>query len=205
MPDLAKEVANPKRLASKASKNKKVLEQVIEGISSEKAKIRFGCFKVLRILSEDDPKTLYPHWDFFEEMLDNENTFLRANAVQIVANLTRVDSKNKFERLFDRYYTLMNDESMITTANLIGVSGAVARVKPGLQTRITNKLLSIDETRHSPECKNIIKGDAILSFDKYFGESKDKKRILDFVSKELKNRRPGTRKKAEKFMEKWGN
>lgn len=205
MPILDKEVADPEKLALKASKNRKVLTQVLEGVSSEKAKTRYGCSKVLRILSEDDPKALYPRWDFFEDMLDNENTFLRANAVHIVANLTRVDSKSKFENLFNRFYGIMNDKSMIPTVNLVGVSGAVAKAKPGLQTRITNRLLKIDKTHHGQECKDVIKGGVISSFDEYFEESKDKKKILDFVRKELKNNRPATRKKAEKFLKKWDN
>jgi len=203
LPTLGKEVADPEKLASKASKYGKVLKYVLEGISSEEAKIRFGCSKVLRMMSEDDPKKLYPHWDFFEDMLDNENTFLRANAVHIVANLTKVDSNNKFEKLFDKFYKLIDDKSMITAANLFRVSGAIARAKPKLQTKITDRLLSVDKTRHSRECKNIIKGDAILTFDEYFEKSKDKKKILDFMRKEVKNSRAATRKKAEKFLEKW--
>lgn len=188
----------------KASKDKKVLDEIVKGVSSDKAKIKYGCAKVLRILSETQPETLYPKWNSLADMLDYENTFLRANAVNVIANLTRVDSKNKFEKLFNRYYKLMNDKSMITTGNLVGKSGAIAIAKPGLETRITNKLLSIDKTHHSSECKNVIKADAIKAFDQYFDESRNKKKILDFVREELKNRRPSTRKRAEKFLNKWG-
>lgn len=188
----------------KASKDKSILNEVVNGVSSDKAKIKYGCSKALRILSETHPEIVYPKWNSIVDMLDYDNTFLRAGAVNVIANLTKVDSKNKFEKLFNRYYELMNDKSMITTANLVGMSGVIALAKPRLETKITSKLLSIDRTHHSSECKNVIKGGAIKAFDEYFEESRSKKKILDFVKEELKNTRPSTRKQAEKFLKKWG-
>ncbi len=187
----------------KASKDKDILNEIVKGVSSDKAKTRYGCAKVLKILSETNPKVLYPKWDSLVDMLGYDNTFLRANAVNVIANLTKVDSKNRFEKLFNQYYKLMNDKSMITTVSLVGKSGAIALAKPGLETKITNKLLSIDKTHHSSECKNVIKGDAIKAFDEYYEESSNKKKILEFVRSELKNTRPSTSKKAEKFLKKW--
>lgn len=64
-------------------------------------------------------------------------------------------------------------------------------------------MLSIDKTHHALECKNIIKGHAILALGEYFEESRNKKRILEFVKKQLKNNRSGTRKKAESFLKRW--
>jgi len=37
---------------------------------------------------------------FFVKLLDNDNTFLRAIGVKIIANLIRVDTKNKFDIIF---------------------------------------------------------------------------------------------------------
>ncbi|TET45835.1 hypothetical protein E3J62_06615 [candidate division TA06 bacterium] len=201
--DLSKKGANIQRLARKASKNGETLSEVTKGISSDKARVKYGCAKVLRTLSETNPEVLYSSWDFFADMLDTDNTFLKSDAAFIIANLTGVDSKCKFEKLFDKFYGLVDDESMVTAANVVKISGVVAKAKPKLQSRITNRLLSIDKTHHGRECKNIIKGHAILALDEYFDESRDKKKILKFVKKQLRNPRPGTRKKAEKFLKKW--
>lgn len=198
-----RQLAKPERFAVRASKDGTVLSEVVKGVSSDKAKIKYGCAKVLRILSETDPEVLYPKWNSIVDMLDFENTFLRANAVHVIANLTKVDSKNRFEKLFNRYYELMNDKSMITTGNLVGMSGVIVAAKPELETRITNKLLSIDKTHHGSECQNVIKANAIKAFDEYFGESRSRKKILDFVRGELKNTRPSTRRRAEDFLKKW--
>jgi len=190
-------------IATKAIKDEKILSEILEGITSDNARIKYGSAKVLRNLAEKNPKVLYPKWDFFVDLLGNENTFLKCDAVFVIGHLTKVDSKNKFEPLFDRFYELLNDKSMITAANLVGVSGIIAKAKPKLQSKIVNQLLSIDKTHHGSECKNVLKGHVINTFSTYFAGSKDKGKILDFMKKELQNTRPATRKKAGKFLNKW--
>lgn len=203
MSDLGRKSTSVESITRKALKDKKALSEVFKGVTSHKPPIKYKSLKVLAHLSEKYPRVLYPKWNYFAELLSNENTFLRAVAANVIANLTVVDSKKKFEKIFDKYYNLLNDRSMINAANLAGNSGKIAVAKPHLQDRITNRLMGIGKTRHSPECKNIIKGKAILSFDIYIGEYRNKKKILDFVRRELKNSRSATRKKAERFLKKW--
>lgn len=190
-------------IAKKVTKEKKLLNEVIEGLTSDKPQIKYKCGKALMILSKESPKVIYHKWDDFVKLLKSENTFMKSIGITIIANLTRVDSKNKFEKIFDRFYGLLDDESMITASNIAGLSGVIAQAKPKLQTKITNRLINIDKTHHSLECRNIIKGKAILSFDEYFKETRNKKKILVFAKGELKNSRPATKKKAEKFVKKW--
>lgn len=200
---IEKKNVDAESIAKKVVKDERLLDDLLEGVSSEKAVIKYKSLKVLMLVSEQQPKMLYPEWDFFVKLLDDDNTFLRVIGATIIANLTRVDTKNKFEKIFNKYYSLLEDESMINAANIAGRSGIIARAKPHLQGKITNKLLDIDKTHHSSECKNIIKGKAILSFEEYIGEFKDKKKIIQFVRNELQNTRPATRKKAEKFLKRW--
>jgi hypothetical protein len=191
------------RMARKAAKDKRLLSEVISGISSDKPQIKYESGKMLIILSEENPGTLYPKWNHFVDLLSSKNTFMKSIGIRIVSNLTRVDTKNKFDKIFNRFYGLLNDDSMVTAANLVDHSGMIAQAKPRLQTKITNRLLGIDKTDHGSECKNIIKGKVILAFGEYFEEAKNKKKIIEFVKGQLRNRRPATRKKAQKFLEKW--
>jgi hypothetical protein len=200
---LEKKNANVERIVEKALKDEKLLSQIMEGISSATARIKYGSAKVLRIIAEKNPHTLYPKWDFFTDLLSSDNTFLKSDAAFILGNLTRVDTQNRFESVFDKFYRLLDDESMITAANLIGASRVVAKAKPELQSRITDKLLSIDQTHHGSECKNVLKGHLMTTFDSYFKSSNDKEKMLDFARKETRNTRPATRKKAEAFLKKW--
>jgi hypothetical protein len=190
-------------MARKIAKDGRLLSGVIEGITSDKPQIKYKSGKILMLLSEEHPEILYPKWDHFVDLLSSENTFMKSIGIKILSNLARVDSRNKFDEIFDKFYGLLNDESMITAASVVGHSGTIAKAKPKLQNRITNRLLGIDKTHHSSECRNIIKGKAILSFDEFFEEAKNKKKIIEFVRRELKNTRPATRMKAEKFLKKW--
>jgi hypothetical protein len=191
-------------LAKKVPKDKKLLNEVIAGLTSDKPQIRYKCGKVLMILSKENPKVIYPKWDEFVKLLKNDNTFMKSIGITIIANLTRVDNKNRFDKIFDRFYGLLDDDSMITASNIAGLSGMIAQAKPKLQTKITNRLMNIDKTHHSLECRNIIKGKVILSFDEYFEETRNKKKIIEYVKGELENSRPATKRKAEKFIKKWG-
>ena len=58
------------QLAAKVRKDFNLIPDLIHGISSSKAAIRYGCGKILMDLSEEYPEKIYPHWDFFVNLLD---------------------------------------------------------------------------------------------------------------------------------------
>lgn len=198
-----KKPAGVESTARKIAKDKRLVSGVMDGISSDKPQIKYKSGKILMTLSEKNPGVLYSKWDRFVDLLDSENAFMKSIGIRILSNLARVDTKNKFHKIFNKFYGLLNDESMVTAANLVDHSGMIAKAKPKLQNRITSRLLGIDRSDHGPECKNILKGKAILSFGQYFEEARNKKKIIEFVKKELKNTRPATKKKAEKFLKEW--
>jgi hypothetical protein len=200
LPDLEKKEADIEDLARKTLKDKKILSGLLEGIQSKKETIRYNSFKVLMRLSEEHPEALYPEWDSFVAMLDSPNSYWRLSAVRLLANLTKADKEKKFEKIFDQYYSLLND-SIIVAIYLVGDSGKIARVKPKLQSKITNKLLSIDKTQQKH--KDLIKGSALEAFSQYFEKIKNKKKIIDFAKSLLKGESPKTRKIAQEFLSKW--
>jgi len=192
-------------VAEEAVKGDNVLAELLEGILSRKETIRYNSFKVLLLISEEHPELLCPKWDFFVGSLESDNTSHKYIAIYIIANLARFDKENNFEKIFDKYYNLLDDKSIIPAGHVAGNSGKIARARPELQTRITDRLLSIDDTHHEPERRELIKGYAIESFSEYFEEAENKEEIIEFVKKQLNNKSPRTRKKAKEFLEKWGN
>ena len=187
--------------AELALKDEKVLQELLDGLLSKKDTIRYGSFKALNVLSEKHPERLYGSWDFFADLLASDYTHRKYIAIYIIANLTRVDSEEKFEKLFNTYYELLGDKSVIPPAHVAINSGKIALAKPKLQPEITNKLLEIESTvqRH----KDVVKASAIEEFDTYFEESKDQARIMEFVKAQLDCGSPKTRKKARAFLKKW--
>ena len=201
--DISKKNVNVKSIAKKALKNEDVLSELLDGILSKEDTIRYNSFKTLLLLSEDHPELLYPHWDYFQDLLSSDNSYQKLIAIHLIAILTRIDTENKFEKIFDDYYDILKGERTMTAGHLAATSGKIAKAKPKLQSKITNKLLNIDKI-HRGKQKELIKGYAIEAFNEYFEEANDKKKIMDFVKGQLESKSPKTKTKAKEFLKKWG-
>jgi hypothetical protein len=201
--DLNRKSISVKNVARKALEDKSVLSELLQGVLSKKERIRFNCFKVLLFISEEHPKALYLKWDFFADLLISPNTYFKYIAIYIIANLAQDDPKNRFEKIFNKYYALLDNESVIPPAHVAANSAKIAVAKPHLQTKITNRLLGIDKTHHKPERKDLIKSYVIEACGELIKGAKSKKKILQFVREQLKAKSPRTKKKAKEFLEKW--
>ena len=191
---------NIKAIAKKALKNDKLLTELLDNLRSKNETIRYNSHKVLFFITEEQPQALYSNWDYFVKFLNSDNTYHKLSAVLLLANLTKVDKDNKFEKVFDQFYGLLNDRSFITAAYVSGASGKIVKAKPKLQRKITNRLLSIDKTHHERERKDLVKANIIEAFEEYFDQIRNKPRIIEFVNKQLHCKSPKTRKSAKEFL-----
>ncbi len=195
--------ADPSRVANIVARNPEQMASILMGLTAKEARVKYGCAKVLLMLSEKRPLALYPRFDFLAGLLDSESKILQWNATWMLANLTTVDTQNKFEVIFDRYFAPIPGPVMITGANVIGAAARIARAKPRLTGRITSELLKVERAEYqTPECRNIALGHAIQSFDKFFDQIENKQPVIGLVRRQLENDRPATRKKAERFLRK---
>jgi hypothetical protein len=198
--DLNNTKINTRAVAKKALKDDKLLVELLDNLWSKNDTIRYNSHKVLFLITEEQPQALYSKWDYFVKLLDSDNTYHKLSAALLLANLIKVDINNKFEKIFDKFYDLLDDRSFITAAYVSEASGEIANAKPRLQTRITKRLLSIDETHHPQERKDLVKASIIKAFEEYFDQARGKKRIVEFVKKQLDCESPETRKAAKEFL-----
>jgi len=138
--------AKPESVADSALQDEKILQELLDGVLSKKDVVRQNSFQALNFLSERHPEKLYGKWDFFANLLLKGNAFHKYIAIYIIANLTKADPENKFEKLFPIYYGLLGDKSVIPPAHVAVNSGKIALAKPALQAEITTRLLDIDNT-----------------------------------------------------------
>jgi len=200
---MAQKEADAEEIADKIIKKPELLSEIFQGLSADEARIKYGCAKVLRIISEKEPEVLYPEFHFLAGLLNSDRTFLRWDAIQIIANLAAVDSENRVESIFDQYFAPIPGPVMITGANVIRGAAKIALAKPQLTERIVTELLKVEKARYqTTECRNIALGHVIKSFDQFFGQIKDKEPVIELVKKQLKNKRNSTREKAELFIRK---
>lgn len=195
------------QLLEKVKQDSKLIPEIVNGMNSSKAAIRYGCGKVLMDLSERNPKKLYPYFDFFVKLLDSKYRILTWQAMAIIANLTCIDIDGKFDSIFEKYYSFINDEYMVTVANLVGHSGKIACYKPNLIPKITKYLLKIEHIKTTPhltdECKRVIAESAINSYDMFFNRIENKEEVFSFVKKHINSPRKSLKIKAENFTDKW--
>ena len=209
-----------KRLSQKGTDIPKIADQVmdnpdlipglIEGLMAPKGTLRYGYEKVLRVISEQRPDLVYPFFDTYVELLDNQNSFLKWGAILTIANLVAVDSENRFDKTFRKYYGFIAGPVMVSAANVIGGSAKIVSCRPDLAGRVTKEILTVEKAdyqRHnapSPECTNVAIGQAIDTFDQIYDSIANKKPVLLFVKRQRKNSRAAVVKKAEKFLKRHG-
>lgn len=198
--DLENEKADIRKLAQIAMTDEKAQRGLLEGILAKNDSVRSNSFHTLLLICEKSPERLYPKWDFFVSLLDSDNTYHAYIAVYLIANLLPADKEGRFDKIFDKYYGLLNS-SVVVAGHVTALSSKIVESRPDLESKVTAKLLDIDKT--AQKHKGLIKAGAIDSFDTYFEDAKDRKGILCFVRESLNSESPKTRKKAKEFLKKF--
>ncbi len=205
---LMNKTVTKEELLDRVKEDFSLIPLLLKGVDHLKAAVRYGCSKVLMDLSEEHPEKLYSHFDFFVSLLDSKYRILTWNALAIVANLTRVDTDKKFDAVFDKYYSFLGNDYMVTVANVVGNSSKIALAKPYLIPKITDELLKAQDISTTPhlteECKRVIAQQAIKTLDLFFDRIDQKERVISFVKLHLDSPRKKLRTAAEKFLKKWG-
>lgn len=184
-----------------------LLPTVIQGVNSSRASIRYSCAKVLMDLSETEPATLYPYMSTFIDLLESKYRILTWNTLTILANLTRVDHAKQFDMIFDKYYRLIQNDYLVTVANVVGNSSTIALAKPYLIPAIIDHLLTVDELPTTPhmteECKRVLAQHVITVFDVIFPHIEATERVIAFVQRHQNSSRAKLRTAAQQFLVKW--
>jgi hypothetical protein len=195
--------SDPERIARKVLAKPALVAEIIQGLQADAARVKYGCAKVLRLVSERAPELVYPRFDVFVRMLDHENRILQWEAVFVLSHLARVDAEDQFDGIFGQYFAPIPGPVMITAANIIGGAARIALARPRWADRIAREVLKVARARYqTAECRNVALGHAIEAFDQFFDLLRDRAPVVRFVKGQLKNGRNATRKKAERFLKK---
>ena len=204
LPEMKEKEANIEAIAVKAIKDSVLLAELLEGLKSKEETFRYNCHKVLMRVTDTHPELLYPSWDFFTGHLKSNNSYHKMSAAHLIANLVKVDAGNRFAEIFDLYYGLLDDKSMVVAYYVAQNSAKIIKANPELENRIIQRLLAIDETHHPPGRKELIKTGIIEAFDELFDDNGIRPEIMDFVRAQTDSESRKTAKAAKAFLEKWG-
>ncbi len=198
---VGEKAANHDRLAEEVMNNPALLPHILEGLSAESARQKFGSAKLLRILAERAPELLYPFFDVFVGLLDHQNKILQWQGLFILSQLVRVDKQAKFDAIFAKYFSSIPGPVMITAATAIQGGATIALAKPEWADRVAVEVLKVVRARYqTTECRNVAIGHAITALSQFYPKLQNPKPVRIFVKNQKKNSRNAVRKKAEKFL-----
>ena len=201
---LHEEQSDIEALAKRIGGNREAFKLVIDGLTCTMETYRYNCNRLIVRVAETTPGDVYPYWDQLEELLDSSNTYHRCAAINILPHLIPADGGSKFDGIFAKYFSRLDDESVIPPCYVARNCPTIASHRPDLLPRITNELLAIDATRHKEGRKDLIKADIILTLDSLFPQMENEPEVRRFVEAQLNCSSPKTRKAAKAFLQKHG-
>ena len=186
--------------------NEETMRQEIinQMLNNKHIMVYYHSYNILSKASELTPELFYKYWNDFASLLNHENSYHRDFGLTIIANLTKVDTENKFASVYEDYFKRINDTKFMTARHCIQNTTKILANKSELKEDILDILLNIDKLcNFSEKQKALIKSDVIDIFDKFYGEIDNKEIINKFVKVELDSISPKTKKRAKEFILKY--
>jgi hypothetical protein len=199
---LREEQSDIDALAKMVTGNDEAVKLVIDGLTLPVETYRYNCNRVIVKVAGIAPRDVYPYWDYVGELLESANTYHRCSAINILPHLIPADGGSKFDQIFDRFFSRLDDESVIPPCYVARNCPTIVSHRPDLVQRIVNRLLAIDATHHKPGRKDLIKADIIVALDLLYDRLENQPEVLRFVEAQLNCSSPKTRKAAKTFLEK---
>lgn len=180
------------------------ISEWLSGLGAEAARVKYGSSKALRLAARESPERLYPYFDRFVRLMSGDNAFQRWDAIRTIGHLAVADRERRIEKILRRFLRPIAGKEMIGAASVIGAGAEIVLAKPHLADPVARAILKVERASYQrPECRNVAIGHAITSLDRFFPLIERQQKVIAFVERQLRNPRPATRRKAEKFRRKW--
>jgi len=107
------------------------IQEMIYGLRDKDDKNAYRCLKELESASMDS-NIVYSYFDFFAEMLEDTNSYIRTRGLLLIAANARWDKDNKIDEIIDVYLKHIMDDKPITARQTIKALPSIARYKHDL-------------------------------------------------------------------------
>jgi hypothetical protein len=200
---LADRELSPVEAATLALRKSDLVPLLVEGMGQKKAEVKYGSAKALRIIADENPDLLYPHFATFAGMLEHANKIFQWEAIYVLAGLAGVDEDKKIDAILPAYFARIEGPNMITAANIAGGAAQIAAARPDLASRVSSQLLRAEKGRYeSNECYEVVCGALLKSFSKMYKWVGDPNPIVAFAERHKSSSRNSTRRAAEALIAK---
>ena len=166
--------------------------------------VYYHCYYVVSKASQERPELFYEYWDEIAALLQHKNSYHRDIALTIIANLTLVDHKDLFSKIFDDYFEHINDKKFMTGKCCVQNSIKILKAKHALKNQIIDLLLDVDaQCTYTEKQKELLKYDVLEILDEVYEELIDKKYANKFIKAGVTSISPKTRRKAKELVGKY--
>jgi hypothetical protein len=141
------------------------IPELMAGLREKNTQIAYDCLKRLLVESEQS-SAVYPYFDDFVSMLENDNSYLRTRGLFLIAANARWDTEQKLGNVIDEYLSHIHDEKPITARQCIQTLPALARDKPEYRERIIAALKNADTSKYQETMQPLIWKDIVQSLAK---------------------------------------
>ncbi len=143
--------------------------------------VYYHCYYVISKASEEKPELFYDYWNEFVLLLDHQNSYHRDIGLTIIANLTKIDTDDKFSVIYEKYIEHFNDAKFMTSECFVGNLSKIIRFKPQYEKRLVELLIGIDSICGYPiKQREVLKSYVIKLFDTIYEKSDYKRQNDDF-------------------------
>jgi len=127
----------------------------VDGLMNSDNKNAYQCLKQLENESFQSD-AVYPFFDVFADMLNNENSYIRTRGIILIAINAQWDSDYKIDEIIDKYLMHIIDDKPITARQCIKVLPVIAKYKPDLRQDILNALYRANPTRYKESMQSLV-------------------------------------------------
>ncbi|WP_312651610.1 SufBD protein [Aminipila sp.] len=107
------------------------IQELVHGLRDKNAKNACQCLKQLGSESENTD-AVYAYFDYFAEMLDDINSYIRTRGILLIAANAKWDKDYKIDEVIDVYLKHIIDDKPITSRQCIKALPVIATYKPDL-------------------------------------------------------------------------
>ncbi len=199
---LAEKGANLESVTRAVIRSPELLDEIITGLESDLAAVRFNSSKVLLAMAQESPETLFPRLRAVLKLLDSDNKILKAAAIRTLGRAARVDSRGRITRVLGKILRPIAGPDLVVAASAIESAALIARAKPQVMARVVPALLSVRSGQYrTAECRNIAIGKTLDALSQLDLRAKLQPQVEEFVLSQRANSRKSTRERAQRLAQ----
>lgn len=120
-----------------------------------------AAYKALQELQKESVETdhVYPYMDRLGDMLDHDNSYIRARGLTLLAYNAKWDKDYKIDEIIDKYLKHITDIKPITARQCIKLLPMMAKDKPELKNDILSALQKADISFYDDSMRQLVHKD----------------------------------------------